>query len=409
MGPEQAMGLAIKKAWMGAGRVKTNPMVGCAIVAKDGRLISLGYHKVFGGDHAEVDALKQIKDPKLLKGATVFVTLEPCSHHGQTPPCAHKLAQLPLQSVIYGCKDPNKIASGGSEILQSKSIEAIEYSQKYSKKNSENQRHKSVAKRLLELNEVFLHNIRHQSAFIALKVATSLDGSLALKNGASQWITNKLAREKAHELRGQYNATLIGVQTYLHDNPHLNIRSSFYKGCKNKVIILDPQGRSLPTLGESNLIQCHDPDDIYIIVTEETKNHFIGIRKTLKHTKSLQKIHIYATKQNSRQEIQHKIRTEMAPGYIDLKKLGEDLYRKFHISSVLVEGGAATHSHFINQKRGQKIYQFIAPSILGGLHGRNWAQNVRVTSMENRIEVNISHIESMDSNILLTGYFPRSK
>ena len=323
------------------------------------KLLSLGYHSVFGGEHAEVHALKKLKEQNSLKGATVFVTLEPCSHVGQTPSCAYMLSQLPIKAVIYGCKDPNPIASGGRKILSRQGI----LSKKYV----------GLGQELGELNEVFLYNVQHQRAFVALKVATGLDGSLALKNGQSQWITNEASRKRAHELRARYNATLIGVQTYFKDNPKLNIRDSKYKGYRNKVIILDPRGQSLETLEESNLLKVHHPEDIYIVTMEKVKSR-LGV-------------HFHVVQKSSS---------------IDLKALSRDLYSHFLISSVLVEGGAITHSHFINQKGAQKLYQFIAPVIMGGV---NWVQNVRVRSMEDKVGVEIRKIENLEDNVLVVGNF----
>ena len=360
--PEQAMKLAIEQAWMGAGKVKTNPMVGCCIVSEDGKRISLGHHSVFGGNHAEVNAIKNLKKQSLLKGATVFVTLEPCSHVGQTPSCAHMLSQLPIKSVVYGCKDPHPIAGGGSQILSNHGIRSEKYM--------------GLERELSELNEIFLHNVRHQSAFIALKVATSLDGSLALKNGQSQWITNEASRERAHELRARYDATLIGVNTYINDNPRLDIRCSKYKGYKNQVVILDPRGRSLKTLDQSNLLKVHDPKDICIVTMDKIENP-LGIRT-----------HI----------------VKKSPT-IDLNSLSRDLYNQFLISSVLVEGGAITHSHFINQRGAQKIHQFIAPVIIGGATGVNWTQDVKIGSMEDRIGIHMGNLERLGDNILMTGNF----
>lgn len=365
--PEQAMKLAIEQAWKGIGRVKANPLVGCCIISREGKLLSLGHHAFFGGDHAEIDAIKNIKEQSLLKGATVFVTLEPCSHMGKTPSCAQRLSQLPIESVIYGCEDPHPMGSGGRKILLQQGILCEKYI--------------GLEKELNDLNEVFFHNVRHQKAFIALKVATGLDGSLALKNGESQWITNEASRERAHQLRAQYDATLIGINTYLKDNPLLNIRSPKYKGHKNKIILLDPKGQSLETLGHSSLLKVHRPEDIYIVTTKKTETP-LGLH-----------VHVIKTESDT----------------IDLKTLSRDLYRQFLISSILVEGGAVTHSHFINQKQVQKIHQFIAPVILGGTTGINWTQNVEVKSMKDRVKIDIRKIEKLDDNILITGNWTTSE
>ena len=358
--PEQAMKLAIQEAWKGVGGVKTNPLVGCSIVSQEGRLLSLGYHSIFGEAHAEIKALDNLKDKEQLSGAKVFVTLEPCRHIGQTPSCAHRLCKLPIQSVVYGCKDPHPMARGGGEILMQHGIQVELY--------------KGLEWELRELNEVFLHNISYQEAFVCLKVATSLDGLLALRNGQSQWISNKASREKGHHLRARYDAVLIGVNTYLNDNPYLNIRHPRYKGLKSKVIVLDPRGRSLPTLKNSHLWKVHAPEDIHV-VTREGRG-FTGV-------------HI------------HRVEGSV----VDLRALSRDLYKNFLISSILVEGGATTHSQFIAQGVAQKVHQFIAPVILGGGSGVNWTKGVNVGSMEDKIVVEVGNVEPLGDNILITGYF----
>lgn len=374
--PEQAMRLAIKEAWKGLGGVQTNPLVGCSIVSQDGRLLSLGYHSKFGEAHAEVHALNNLENKQALSGATVFVTLEPCSHEGKTPSCARRLSQWPIQKVVYGCRDPHPLARGGREILAQHGIHTELY--------------ESLEWELSELNEIFLHNVRQQQAFVCLKVATSLDGLLALRNGQSQWISGEASRERGHELRAKHDATLIGVNTYLQDKPRLNIRHPSYKGLKNKVIILDPQGKSVETLRASNLLKVHSPKDICLVVMNETVEKTMGLL-----TGEMSAIHIHGAKSLS---------TIDSMDIIDLKVLSQDLYEKFLISSVLVEGGSLTHSHFINQRAAQKMQQFIAPLILGGTSGVLWTQGVEVDAMAQRVEVQLYQVERLGPDILVTGY-----
>lgn len=381
--PEQAMELAIQQAYMGLGRVQTNPLVGCTIVSQEGRLISFGYHSAFGKAHAEVDALGKIKDKSLLHGAKVFVTLEPCSHVGKTPSCAHTLAQLPIHSVIYGCKDPHPMAHGGHQVLMDARIKPELY-----------QGH--LEEDLEELNEPFLHNCFHQRAFVGLKVATSLDGALSLKSGESQWISNAVSRQKGHELRVKFDATLIGVQTYLNDDPHLNIRHPDYKGYPNKVIILDPHGKSLSTLHHSRLFKAHKPEDIYIVTTQETSNCSSSTTSQIAKGRAV-------TENKSSLGVQLHYVKEGSP--IDLLHLCQELYQKFSISSILVEGGANTHSHFIHQKAAQKVYQFIAPILLGGVQGLSWTRNLSILQMKDKVHVDVKKIDRLDEDFLIMGNF----
>lgn len=171
------MAEALELAKQGKGAVSPNPLVGCVIVDKDGNKIGEGYHRKFGEAHAEVNAVESVKDPKALKGATVYVTLEPCSHHGKTPPCAMMLAKLPIYRVVVAMKDPNPEVDGkGILHLRNKGIEVeIGVLQEEAEK----------------LNEFFIHHQTFGRPFITLKIAQTADGYLAAADGESQWITGK--------------------------------------------------------------------------------------------------------------------------------------------------------------------------------------------------------------------------
>jgi diaminohydroxyphosphoribosylaminopyrimidine deaminase / 5-amino-6-(5-phosphoribosylamino)uracil reductase len=201
---------ALRLARKGAGYVSPNPLVGCVIVSEDGRLIGKGYHERFGKAHAEINALDSVKDKNALNGATVYVTLEPCEHHGKTPPCAVTLSKLPLKRVIAGMIDPNPVVSGkGMKILEQAGI--------------------TTAAGLLEdeaahMNEAFIHYIRYQKPFVTLKIAQTLDGYIAAPDGNPKWISSEASRTRVHEWRSRYDAVLVGRNTALLDNPRLTVR-----------------------------------------------------------------------------------------------------------------------------------------------------------------------------------------
>ena len=186
-----AMELALRVAYLGAAHVSPNPLVGCVIVDENHNFVACGYHERYGEAHAEISALNKIADVEraLLKNSTFYVTLEPCAHQGKTPSCARTLSLLPIKKVIYGLQDPNPLVSGqGAQILKNASIEAEVYEV-------------PLKVQLFELVEVFLKNFTQKKIFVAGKIASSLDGLMALKNGESKWITSVLAREFSHELR----------------------------------------------------------------------------------------------------------------------------------------------------------------------------------------------------------------
>ena len=228
MNLDQAMQLAISEALKGAPFVSPNPKVGCVILDSQGELLSTGYHKKFGEAHAEIEALKNL-NPDQLKGAHLIVTLEPCAHEGKTPSCAKTLAKLPIKKVTFGLVDPNPLVAGqGAKILKEAGIEVEEY--------------QGILKAdLEEVCEEFLWNFRQKKVFVAVKIAQSLDGKIALLNGESKWITGPDSRQKVHELRAQYDAVLVGKNTILIDNPSLDIRHPKIQK-ENKVVVLDRSG-----------------------------------------------------------------------------------------------------------------------------------------------------------------------
>ena len=214
---------ALELASLGKGYVSPNPLVGCVVVDNKGNKIGEGFHKKFGESHAEVNAISSITNKELLSGATVYVTLEPCSHIGKTPPCADMLAALPLKEVIIAMKDPNpKVNGNGIRILKNAGIK--------------------VQVGILEseaekLNEFFIHHQNFGRPFITLKIAQTADGFLAAADGDSQWISGKQSRKKVHEWRAEYDAVLIGRTTAMADNPSLTVRH--IKGRQPKRIVID--------------------------------------------------------------------------------------------------------------------------------------------------------------------------
>lgn len=207
MNHEYYMRLALDEAYKYKGETHPNPAVG-AVIVKDDKIISIGAHKKAGTDHAEIVALKNAKES--VQGATMYVTLEPCSFHGKTPPCCPAIISSGIKKVIIGSKDPNpKVSGKGIEWLKSSGIEVIEG---------------ILEDECKKLNEDFFVYITHKRPFITLKCAMSLDGKLAKEDGFSKWITSEKAREISHIYRKHSSAVLVGVNTVLKDDPQLSVR-----------------------------------------------------------------------------------------------------------------------------------------------------------------------------------------
>jgi diaminohydroxyphosphoribosylaminopyrimidine deaminase/5-amino-6-(5-phosphoribosylamino)uracil reductase len=218
----KAMTLAIDLAKEGENRVSPNPMVG-AVIVKDSKIIGSGYHRGFGADHAEVDAIKNCKED--LQGATIYVSLEPCNHYGKTPPCTKSIVDAGISKVVCAVLDPNPKAQGGLEYLRSKGIECESG---------------LLFKEAVEINKTFFINQLKKRPKISVKLAQTLNGKISRADGTSQWITKEDARKEVHVQRSNHQAILVGKSTLREDDPQLNVRH--IEGEDPTVIILDLSG-----------------------------------------------------------------------------------------------------------------------------------------------------------------------
>ncbi|MBC7450101.1 MAG: bifunctional diaminohydroxyphosphoribosylaminopyrimidine deaminase/5-amino-6-(5-phosphoribosylamino)uracil reductase RibD [Cytophagales bacterium] len=206
---ERYMRRVLDLAMIGTGNVSCNPMVGCVIV-KDDVIIGEGYHEKFGAPHAEVNAIQSVKDQSQLAGATLYVNLEPCSHHGKTPPCSDLIIKHQLSKVVFANIDPNPLVAGaGFEKLMSNGIEVIQGVLEYEGR---------------ELNRRFFTYMEKKRPYIMLKWAETADGFLARENYESKWISNDVSRRLVHKWRSEEDVVLVGTNTALFDNPRLNVR-----------------------------------------------------------------------------------------------------------------------------------------------------------------------------------------
>jgi diaminohydroxyphosphoribosylaminopyrimidine deaminase/5-amino-6-(5-phosphoribosylamino)uracil reductase len=221
-----AMQRALELAERGRFTVSPNPMVGCVIVT-DGEVVGEGWHEAAGRPHAEIAAL--VSAGAAARGGTVYLTLEPCTHTGRTPPCVDALIGAGITRVVIACTDPNPVASGGAAALRRAGI-AVDVG--------------LMADEAARQNEVFLHGMRTRRPFVWLKSAVSLDGRVAAADGSSQWLTGVAARRRGHELRARVDAVLVGSGTVLADDPQLTVRLDDWHGRQPLRVVLDGRGRS---------------------------------------------------------------------------------------------------------------------------------------------------------------------
>jgi len=208
---------ALNLAERGRYSVSPNPMVGCVIV-RDGNVIAEGWHRRAGEPHAEIEALRNVD----ARGATMFVTLEPCTHHGRTPPCVDAIIDAGIARVVIAMCDPHDVAAGGIEKLRAIGIEVITG---------------VLENEARRLNEIFIHAVTHRRPFVLLKAGMTLDGKLATVTRESRWITSEAARQKSLELREQYDAILAGGGTVRDDNPRLTRRIGWNTTAWTRVVL----------------------------------------------------------------------------------------------------------------------------------------------------------------------------
>jgi diaminohydroxyphosphoribosylaminopyrimidine deaminase/5-amino-6-(5-phosphoribosylamino)uracil reductase len=338
---EQIMLRCIELARKGSGYVSPNPMVGC-VITKNGFEISEGYHKKFGENHAEVNAINAaLKKGLDLSGSTLYVNLEPCSHFGKTPPCADKIIENKIAKVVIGTKDSNALVAGkGIRKLQKHGIDV---------------KVGVLVPFCIELNKFYFKYTKTGLPYVALKAAQTLDGKIADNKNNSKWISSIESRKLVHSLRSQYDAVLVGSNTVRTDDPQLNVRHA--KGRNPFRIVIDLNlsldvKRKLFNDGLSSKT---------IIITSKTS--------ALKNKK---KINYFSAKDVKIIELNSSKNTLKEV----LKKLG-----KLGISSVMVEGGAKTFSEFIRHNLADEAYIFIAPKIFGS--------GLDVVNIQGKVNVNI--------------------
>lgn len=366
---EKWMKKALKLAAKAKGFTTPNPLVGCVIVSDNGKQIGQGYHEKYGEAHAEINALKSVKDTNKLEGATVYVTLEPCSHHGKTPPCAETLCAFPVSRVVCAMVDPNPNVQGrGISLLRERGI-SVDTG--------------VLEKEARELNEAFIFFMKYKKPFVILKMAQTLDGYIAAPDGNSKWITGDDSRKKVHEWRSTYDAVMIGRNTALTDNPSLTVRH--IKGRQPTRIVIDGD-LSLP----KNLNLFTDLyEDKTIIIThhkEKFKKHADPMLSILQPNYFRGKT-LLVSRVNGHSDLDQAI-----------SKLGE-----MNITSILVEAGSDLAGALISQNLVDKIHLFIAPKILGG--GTRSASGLGIDRMEEVLHLKNTTWTKFGEDMLFTGYF----
>ncbi len=307
----------------GAGSVSPNPLVGCVVV-KNGRIIGRGYHRYYGGPHAEIYAIRSAG--KRIRGSTLYVNMEPCNHYGKTPPCTDLIIKKGIKHVIVGMRDPNPIVSGKGIAQLRKARIQVDVG--------------ILEHECEKLNEMFTTFVTQRRPFVTLKIAQTLDGKISIPHARSRWITNDTSRHIVHALRFVYDAVLVGAGTVRIDNPKLTVRH--VRGRNPIRVVLDG-----PFLVNVNSSVFSRSAKTILFISERAAGEKHGKVKLLRK-KGVEVIAIAAHKTSD----------------IPIKKILKLLAGR-GIASVMVEGGAEVFQKFIKAKLVDKLLIFIAPIIAG--------------------------------------------
>jgi diaminohydroxyphosphoribosylaminopyrimidine deaminase/5-amino-6-(5-phosphoribosylamino)uracil reductase len=352
---------AIDLAKSALGVVSPNPAVG-AIIVKDDAIVGEGYTQPPGQDHAEKVAGKQAGQNA--KGAVMYVTLEPCCHHGKTPPCTTDIIAAGIAQVHIATLDPNPEVSGkGRAELDSAGIKT------YVGQNE------LEAQQIIEAHAKF---ITTGMPFVTAKYAMSLDGKIATESGDSRWISNESSRNRVQQMRHEADAVMVGVGTVLVDNPRLSLRIGNAEVRSSKLrVIVDTRGRT-PT----GAMLFKEPGKVLIATTD-----MIASARARQYTELGAEV----------------LKLPLAHGVVDLKALLKGLGQR-NITSVIAEGGGTLLGSLFNQGLADKVAVFIAPKIIGGSKSPTPILGQGVMTMAEVLKLHRVNVKTFNSDVLVTGY-----
>ncbi len=357
-GKEKYMALALSLAERGRGWTSPNPMVG-AVIVKDGRIIGEGWHEKYGEKHAERNALDSATES--VEGATMYVTLEPCSHYGKQPPCTDAIIEARLKKVVVGSGDPNPLVNGrGFEILKTHGIE-VEYG--------------VLEGECKALNKHFFHYITNKKPYVSLKYAMTVDGKSATEEGVSKWITGEEARRDAHFLRHSHMAIMVGINTVRLDDP---------------------------------VLTCHDPalrDPVRIVVDSN-----LDIPLSSKLVESAREVPLLIATVSNDEEKRGKLESSgckvlsipSSGGKVDVVRLTGEI-GKMGIDSILVEGGGTLSWSFVENGLVDHVYAYIAPTLLGGRNALTPLMGKGFPSPDDGLFLENTSIKALGRDYLLEG------
>ena len=360
---------AIELADRARGNTSPNPLVGAVIVRND-HIVAEGWHKQAGQAHAEVDAINDAaRQRQPTKGATLYVSLEPCSHHGKTPPCTDAILAAEFSHVVFATSDTNTQASGGAEVLSSAGVDVTA----------------GVCEKLARhTNRIFFHYQQLKTPFVIAKFASSLDGRTATRTGNSQWITGPAARQRGHVARQAVDAIVVGAQTAINDQPHLTVRNpgayQHTQAAHPLRIVLDSRGR-VPV--DNAVFDSALPANTLVITTNAMPED---------HAKKLQQNAVEVLR------LPCSVNTKQPDIKVLLKELGNR-----NIQSLLVEGGHSVLGSFFDCAAVDEVWAFLAPMFIGGTNAMPSIGGLGIDELNKAALLRNISVESLNGDLLIKG------
>lgn len=357
---------AIELARKGEGKTNPNPLVG-AVIVKDGRIIGEGYHAMYGHLHAERNAIASLKESA--KGATLYVTLEPCCHYGKTPPCTDAVLKNRIARVVIGSRDPNPKAAGkGAKLLRKAGVEVEE---------------DFMREECDALNPVFFHYITTKTPYVVMKYAMTADGRIATKTGASKWITGEASRMEVQRMRGRYMGIMTGIGTVLQDDPLLNVR---VEGKRSPIRIICDSALRIPL--DSRICRTAEKYPTIIACTRYGEE-----KKTELEMMGVEVIKIPGQQESPGSQ-------EMPDTKVNLRSLMEILGVR-NIDSILLEGGGRLNEGALRAGIVQEIRAFVAPKIFGGETARSPVAGTGAAFLSQAVALRYRGMQQFEEDLML--------
>jgi len=351
------MKLAQELALKGKTTVSPNPMVG-AVIVKNGKIIAQGFHHHRGGPHAEVIAMQKTKTN--LSGATMYVTLEPCFHYGCTPPCVDAVIKSGINNVVIGMKDPNRLTNGKSIAKLRRAGIKVQSG--------------ILEQELCQMNEAFVKYITKEMPFVVAKTAQTLDGKIATQSGESKWITSDITRKYSHDLRNEFDAIMVGINTVLKDDPRLNAPKK-----RLKKVILDS---SLQIPLKAKLFRESLPGNCFIATTNAADKKKLSLLEK-------RGVNVIVCPIKNKQ--------------VDLKWLMKELANR-EIAKILIEGGGKVIGSALKDKLVDKMMIYIAPKIMGEQNALSAIDGLKALRLKQAVGLRGIEVSAIGEDFLIEGY-----